>query len=55
MLYADDKVLLSRTCHGIYKMFGICDKHGHIYSLSFNKDKTNVIIVDENMMLQVFS
>ena len=45
--YADDIILLSPTCHGINKMFDVCDKYSHLYSLTFNKDKTKVIIFDD--------
>ena len=53
-LYADDIVLLSPTCHGINKMFDICDKYSHLYSLTFNKDKTKVIIFDDKHDAQSF-
>ena len=52
--YADDIVLLSPTYHGINKMFDICDKYSHLYSLTFNKDKTKVIIFDDKHDAQGF-
>ena len=52
--YADDIILLSPTCHGINKMFDICDKYSHLYSLTFNKDKTKVIIFDDKHDAQSF-
>ena len=45
--YADDTVLFSPTCHRINKMFDICDKYSHLYSLTFNKVKTKAIIFDD--------
>ena len=52
--YADDIVLLSPTCHGINKMLDICDKYIHLYSLTFNKDKTKVFIFNDKHDAQSF-
>ena len=48
-VYADGIVQSSPTYHGINKLFDICDKYSHLYSLTFTKDKTEVIIFDDKL------
>ena len=57
--YDDDVILLSPTCYGINEMFEIADKYSPLYSLTFNTEKTKVIVFydcqdDTNFLMSKF-
>ena len=43
IVYADDIVLLSCSCHGIQRLVDICVKYGELWDLQFNTRKTQCI------------
>ena len=40
LLYADDIVLLSPTCHGLQKLITACEQYGRLWDLKFNSLKS---------------
>ena len=43
IVYADDIVLLSCSCHGIHRFVDICVKYGELWDLQLNTRKTQCI------------
>ena len=44
--FDDYVIILSPSCYGINQMFDIADKESQLYSLTFNSEKTKVIVFD---------
>ena len=51
LLYADDIVLLSPTCHGLQKLITACEQYGRLWDLKFNSLKSQVQLLAANAQL----